>query len=241
MIKRRSLALLVAVSGVITVYIWTSSREPASPLAQLVSKHAKGPGVVGAHVGARTESKRRPLDPEGRLPESTTVTILPRTTPWVSLPPPRSFAGDPVGLVREVQRELKRVGCFFQEINGEWSPATRRATKEFMDRVNAVLPLDAPDPVFLALLRSESTVVCGNTCPAGQDLTKDNRCLPSALLALSPPQMAALLAQADTKKLVGDASTTQPVNRTVASVPSAYRARRRANNSGSWLFGIFGW
>ena len=60
-------------------------------------------------------------------------------------------------------------------------------------------------------------------------------------LALSPPQMVALVAQADTKKLVGDSSTTQPVNRTVASVPSAYRARRRANNFGSWVFGIFGW
>jgi len=238
-IKRRSLALLVAVSGVITVYIGT--REPASPLAPLASEQAKGPGVVGAHVAARTESKRRPLDPEGRLPESTTVTILPRTTPWVSLPPPRSFAGDPVGLVREVQRELKRVGCFFQEINGEWSPATRRATKEFMDRVNAVLPLDAPDPVFLALLRSESTVVCGNTCPVGQGLTKDNRCLPSALLALSPPQITALLERTDTKNLVGDISTPQPADPTAASVPSTYRARRRANNLGSWFFGALGW
>jgi hypothetical protein len=239
--RGRSLALLAAVSGVITVYIGTSSREPSSPPAPFMSDHAKGPGVVGAHVAPRTEKKRRPLDPEGPVPESTTVIVLPRTTQPINLPPPRSFAGDPVGLVREVQRELKRVGCYFQEINGEWSPATRRATKDFMDRVNTVLPLDAPDPVFLALLQSERTVVCGNTCPAGQDLTRDNRCLPSALLALSPPQIAALLERPDTKKLVGDTSAPQPANPTAASVPSAYRARRRPNNFGSWVFGVFGW
>jgi len=239
-IKGRNLALLAAVSGVV-VYIGTSPREPASPPALLFSEHAKNSSVVGAHVAASTEGKRRSPDPEVPEPESTTVIVLPRSTQPVNLLPPQSFAGDPVGLVREVQRELKRVGCYFQEINGVWSPGTRRATKEFMDRVNAVLPLDAPDPAFLALLRSERTVVCGNTCPAGQDLTKDNRCFPSALLALSPPQMAALLSRTDTKKLVGDTSTTQPANQTVASVPSAYRARRRANNSGSWLFGIFGW
>jgi hypothetical protein len=143
--------------------------------------------------------------------------------------------------VQELQRELKRLGCYLQEINGEWTPASRRAMRDFTERVNAVLPLDAPDPVLLALLRSERKPVCGDTCPEGQVLTKDNRCLPSALLGLSPAKLAALLERTDTKKSVADASTPPSATPPAASVASAYRARRPSNNLGSWVFGLFGW
>ena len=104
--------------------------------------------------------------------------------------PQPSLADDPVRFVREVQRELKRVGCYSQEIDGEWGPATRRAMKDFTDRANAVLPLDRPDPVLLALLQSQKKVMCGSICAAGQNPTNDNRCPPSALPTTPPPSMA---------------------------------------------------
>jgi Putative peptidoglycan binding domain len=235
-------ALLLAASAAVMAYLGLSREPPSSP-AQHIGDAERGTGVVGAHIAARTESMRRPPGPEASLPEAMTVVVLPRSTQrGMIVLPARSFAGDPVGLVRELQRELRRVGCYSQEIDGEWSPATQRAMKDFTDRVNAFLSLKAPDPVFLALLQSERKAVCGSTCPAGQDLTKDNRCLPTALLALSPPQLAALLERTNAKRSVGetDASTVPPAT-TAAAVPSAYRTHRRSNNSGSWFFGLFGW
>ena len=234
MSKGSTLALLVAALAAVTGYIGISREPPSSP-APHSSEGAKGPG----HIAVRAENGRRSPDPE-----TTTIVILPRPTQReMAVWPPRSYVGDPVGLARALQRELQRVGCYFQEINGEWSPATRRAAKDFTDRVNAVLPLNAPDPILLALLQSERKVVCGGTCPTGQDLTKDNRCLPSALLALSSPQQAALLERANIRKSTGETDTSAPPPATpiATSVPSAYRTRRRPTNSGSWLFGLFGW
>jgi peptidoglycan hydrolase-like protein with peptidoglycan-binding domain len=99
---------------------------------------------------------------------------------------------EPGYLVRELQRELKRVGCYYQEIDGEWGQGTRRAMKDFLDRVNASLPLERPDPVLLTLITNQPKTVCGKACPAGEDLVKDNRCLPRALLkALPSPPMGA--------------------------------------------------
>jgi hypothetical protein len=157
-------------------------------------------------------------------PESATVFVHSRTVlADTAVRPQPSLADDPVRFVREVQRELKRVGCYSQDIDGEWRPATRRAMKDFTDRANAVLPLDRPDPVLLALLQSQTSVLCGNTCPAGQDLTKDNRCLPSALPATSPPSMA----------------TQSTVLRTSTKV--ARRVPKRSDTFGSGIFGLFGW
>jgi hypothetical protein len=151
-------------------------------------------------------------------PESATVFVHSRAAPAdTAVRPQPSLADDPVRFVREVQRELKRVGCYSQEIDGEWSPATRRAMKDFTDRANAVLPLDQPDPVLLALLQSQTSVLCGNTCPAGQDLTKDSRCLPSAL----PTAAQGTVMQTSTK--------------VVRRVP------KRSDNFGSGFFGLFSW
>jgi hypothetical protein len=69
------------------------------------------------------------------------------------------------------------------ELNGVWTPATRRAMKTFTDRVNATLPVDEPDAVLFAMVRSQQDRVCGTPCPADQGLSEDGRCLPSAILA----------------------------------------------------------
>ena len=157
-------------------------------------------------------------------PESTTAVVHSRTAPAdIAVRPRPSLADDPVRFVREVQRELKRVGCYSKEIDGEWSPTTRRAMKDFTDRANAVLPLDRPDPVLLALLQSQTKVMCGNTCPAGQDLTKDSSCLSSALPTTSPPSMA----------------TPSTVMRTDTKV--VRRVPQRSNSFGFGFFGLFGW
>jgi hypothetical protein len=110
---------------------------------------------------------------------------------------PRGALGSPRGqglpasdrLPSALQRELARVGCYHGEINGVWTPAARQALKAFMDRVNAVLPTDTPDPVQLALVGAARERVCGVACPAGETFT-DGRCLPTAILGRKPVPIA---------------------------------------------------
>ena len=70
-------------------------------------------------------------------------------------------------LVLEIQRHLKRVGCYWGRIDGSWGMATMNAMREFTNRVNATLPLDAPDYVQLSLIQSHADNACG-ACPAGE-------------------------------------------------------------------------
>lgn len=88
-------------------------------------------------------------------------------------------------LTRDLQRELKRVGCYGGEITGAWSPSTRRAMAAFINRANATLPTDEPDLVLLALVQSHSDMVCGAQCPDGEMLSKAGRCVPHAVVAQS--------------------------------------------------------
>jgi hypothetical protein len=109
--------------------------------------------------------------------------------------PPRAvpFPGDRVSLARELQREFRRVGCYDGEINGVWTSATRRAAQAFTERMNATLPNDEPDFILLKLVQDQQDKVCGASCPAGQALTPDGRCVPTAVLgAWKAPQAARL-------------------------------------------------
>jgi hypothetical protein len=103
-------------------------------------------------------------------------------------------------LARELQKELKRVGCYEGEINGVWSPFTRRAMKMFIERVNASLPVEEPDPILYVMVRGEHEQICGKACPLGEALTRDGRCVPAAILAKAngraPPTRATVAAAA---------------------------------------------
>jgi hypothetical protein len=232
---------LAAALAAIVAYIATPKELP-SARGRDTHAAATSIGPIGSRADVSMEDKHQSPQPEASAREAATTIVLSRMPRREAIvPPTRSFEGDPFRLVQELQRELRRLGCYPQEINGEWTPASRRAMKDFTERVNAVLPLDAPDPVLLALLRSERKPVCGDTCPEGQALTKDNRCLPSALLGLSPPKLAALLERTDPKKSAADASTPPSATPPAVPVASAYRARRPSNNFGSWVSGLFGW
>ncbi len=85
-------------------------------------------------------------------------------------------------LASDLQRELRRVGCYAGEITGTWNAATRRAMAAFMDRANATLPFDDPDYVLLALVQGHQDIACTAECPAGQ-ISDGDRCVPRAVVA----------------------------------------------------------
>jgi hypothetical protein len=160
----------------------TTIAEPAAP--------AQSAGQAGATEPAPRLAWRRP---PASAEESTSIEPAEpaRAEPARALavpPGPRMPIGqasnadgpaiDPVTLVRELQRELHRVGCYSAQVTGLWTPSTRRAMQEFMGRANASLPVDKPDEVLLALVRSFPGKACGAPCPPGESLTPAGRCVP---------------------------------------------------------------
>jgi len=119
------------------------------------------------------------------------VTLRPVTvTAWKSavVPAPRPQPGADrsdarIALARDIQRELKRVGCYVGEIDGVWGSGSKRAIFTFLDRVNASLPSRDPDVIMLTLVSAQDGTVCSATCPQGQSLTAAGRCMPTTILA----------------------------------------------------------
>jgi hypothetical protein len=114
------------------------------------------------------------------------TTEPPHTTPQLPVAP-----HDVAALTRELQRALKRVGCYEGEINGVWTQQSRNAMRAFTARVNAELPVDTPDDVLLALVQGQADRTCNASCPAGQAMAANGRCLPHSLVAKKLPPSAA--------------------------------------------------
>jgi hypothetical protein len=124
------------------------------------------------------------MEPEAEV----VVTITKRNTARARSTTPTSL--DRESLARELQRELKRVGCYDGAINNSWTNSTRTAMKAFTNRINAMLPVDKPDQILLALVQDHRDRVCDVACPAGESLAKDGRCLPNAVLARATKKVA---------------------------------------------------
>jgi hypothetical protein len=85
---------------------------------------------------------------------------------------------DSVLLIREIQRELRRVGCYERGINGIWTTSSRMAAQMFTERVNARLPIDTPDAALLSLLQNQPQPVCGRPCTPEQAHDAASHCIP---------------------------------------------------------------
>ena len=119
-----------------------------------------------------------------QTPWSTQVTVVPEVGA-----PRKLTSSKPANeehrtkLVREIQGELKRVGCFEGDVDGQWGPSSRRAIAAFNERVNASLPFDQPDLILLTLVQGHKGRACGTDCPAGQGQAENGRCVPKSVLA----------------------------------------------------------
>ena len=124
------------------------------------------------------------------------VTLAQRPSEPAVAPAPKAapILRDRDAIGRELQKELKRVGCYEGELNGAWTTPTRQAMKAFTDRVNATLPTDEPDSILLTLVQAYQDRVCGKPCPAGQGLADGGRCVPNAILARATTKRSAPVA-----------------------------------------------
>lgn len=147
-----------------------------------------------AELGTSRFEFRLPVDaelPAERVPPRTRITptveerpptSVTQTTRLVSAAPlPRRRVSAPrvpklsVTGIRDLQSELKRLGCYPGPIDGDWGPASRHAAARFTGAVNAALQVDKPEPALLALARQHdgactkilqsSAIVTASTTP----------------------------------------------------------------------------
>jgi hypothetical protein len=146
--------------------------------------------LAGAGIAACALSLAFGRPDQAAFPDEAAVVVVlpqragePTRAPVAEPPRPVPLPGDRAALTRELQRELKRVGCYEGEISGVWTPSSRVAMKGFTDRVNARLPNDQPDYILLKLVQNQNDKVCGKPCPAGLATVLDGRCVSEATLA----------------------------------------------------------
>ena len=85
-------------------------------------------------------------------------------------------------LAREIQSELKRVGCYTGRIDGSWGSRSRSAMTTFMAEVNAQLPTTEPDVFLLSLIKGQRSTVCGLVC-ARTEVLSGGRCVARTVVA----------------------------------------------------------
>jgi len=143
-----------------------SEREPIGQPLSLVQE----PEVIAPSIVAE------PISP----PPPAIVVSLPQRVDQASRAPVEPLRTSDGPLARRVQQELQRVGCYDRELNGIWTTSSRMATQDFMERVNARLPIDKPDEALLSLLQNQTGVVCSKSCPSDQTIDAAGRCSPVA-------------------------------------------------------------
>jgi len=173
-------------------YVLPLGRDTSEPIRLPYLNDAPSPTVVSevAAVAPEPQPPSPPVAAAERLPMPSfstpvVVTIAQRPSEPPAPAPHKAgpFPRDRDAIGRELQKELRRVGCYEGELNGVWTQSTRQAMKAFTDRVNATLPTDEPDSILLTLVQAYQDKVCGKPCPAGQGLSDAGRCVPTAILA----------------------------------------------------------
>jgi hypothetical protein len=185
------LFLAILVSFGLTYLLIPSDRaaSPALTIAQPRSGAAPAAVSADAPTSLPTPSWRSVMPKIFETQSApVVVTLKEASTPSqvIGLPQPPTATPLPTDrnmLARELQRELRRVGCYEGELNGAWTSSTRRAMQAFIDRANAALPVDEPDQVLLALVQAHKTKACGADCPPRQALNPEGRCVPIAIMA----------------------------------------------------------
>jgi len=105
--------------------------------------------------------------PATKPDQGVVVVVPPRPAP-VAPQGPLPRAADRSQLSRELNKELKRVGCYEGEISSAWSNASRQAMRRFTEAVNAKLPIEEPDLVLLRLVQGQAQRVCSCSVDPGE-------------------------------------------------------------------------
>lgn len=171
------------------------SNAPSRALPEVPAAAKSALAPAPARVVAVAESPSRPVEP----------------APLVAKKPGSVKPSDEDArqqLAQDIQRELKRVGCYEGAVSGDWNADTRKGMRTFIDRINATLPIDEPDHILKTLVQGHPGSACGKICPAGQGMSGDGRCTPTAILAQSTKRPVPTLQRAPRPKQAPGWETT---------------------------------
>jgi len=184
--------------------LWAQESQPSAPSPATVSTRSFSPQISLANLTPPVPDRaERPAVnavkdiPAAVTTQSTTPALRTTVTGWQ--PVVTNTAGgiwsgssatslkpnNPTSrykLVVELQRKLKKRGCYWGRIDGSWGAGTKYAMQAFVDRINAALPIEQPDYLLLTLLQTNSDKSCGD-CPAGQTATVGGSCVPQTTIA----------------------------------------------------------
>jgi hypothetical protein len=79
-------------------------------------------------------------------------------------------------IARELQGELKRVGCDPGNIDDDWNAASRRALENFNEHAGTNLDVEVANFSALSVVRSRMSRICPVACDRGPGV-RGNRCL----------------------------------------------------------------
>jgi hypothetical protein len=83
---------------------------------------------------------------------------------------------EPEALIRVVQTELKRVGCYSGGIDGQWGDRSREALADFAGFTQLSLPTDEPTSEALQAIAGQKSRVCPLQCSADEN-EANGRCV----------------------------------------------------------------
>lgn len=161
----------------------TVSSRTFSPSSPLFVHTFSDPADTSPQAGKSARNARPPVVIAGKnLVQPIQVTSSSSSiTPGYSSPP--AGTSNRSALVMDVQQELKRVGCYHGQLDGDWGPGSRRAMQAFIRKVNASLPVDEPDAVLFALLKSHAAATCAAGCEPGETENASGQCTPAMVSA----------------------------------------------------------
>lgn len=79
-------------------------------------------------------------------------------------------------IARELQGELRRVGCDPGNLDGDWNAASRRALENFDEHAGTQLGVGGPNFNALAVVRSKTSRICPLVCERGSR-AQGHRCV----------------------------------------------------------------
>jgi len=98
-----------------------------------------------------------------------------------------SYLGiDPQMLARDLQTELKRLGCLSGEVDGDWGEKSKAALQNFTRHANLSIPSDAPSAAALNAASAMKERACPLVCD-GDERMVNGRCMPKERKARREP------------------------------------------------------
>jgi hypothetical protein len=179
-------------------FYFASAPPPPAP----VTKPAEpSPASYGAELAAQAEELRKAVE-EARLAREAAKAAEERRVAalkaaeearararMASAPPPADgLAPEASALARQLQTELRRVGCDPGDADGTWGPKARGALQQFASATKLSLTIDTPTEAALSALKEKSGRVCALTCGPGER-ESGGKCVARRPVA-SKPQVA---------------------------------------------------